>query len=41
LFSGAGIVEGSVSEAEWAEVEQKIGDFTGIFGFDPARHAAR
>jgi menaquinone-specific isochorismate synthase len=41
LFSGAGIVEGSVSEAEWAEVEQKIGDFTGIFGFDSARHAAR
>lgn len=41
LFSGAGIVEGSVSAAEWAEVEQKIGDFTGIFGFDPARRAAR
>ena len=41
LFSGAGIVEGSVPEAEWAEIEQKIGDFTGMFGFDPARHAAR
>jgi menaquinone-specific isochorismate synthase len=41
LYSGAGIVEGSVPEAEWAEIEQKIGDFTGMFGFDPARHAAR
>lgn len=41
LFSGAGIVEGSVPEAEWEEIEQKIGDFTGMFGFDPARHAAR
>jgi menaquinone-specific isochorismate synthase len=41
LFSGAGIVEGSVPETEWAEIEQKIGDFTGMFGFDPARHAAR
>jgi menaquinone-specific isochorismate synthase len=41
LFSGAGIVEGSVPEAEWAEIEQKIGDFTGMFGFDPARRAAR
>jgi menaquinone-specific isochorismate synthase len=41
LFSGAGIVEGSVPESEWAEIEQKIGDFTGMFGFDPERHAAR
>jgi menaquinone-specific isochorismate synthase len=41
LFSGAGIVEGSVPESEWAEIEQKIGDFTGMFGFDPARRAAR
>ena len=41
LFSGAGIVEGSVPEAEWAEIEQKISDFTGMFGFDPARRAAR
>jgi menaquinone-specific isochorismate synthase len=41
LFSGAGIVEGSVPEDEWAEIEQKIGDFTGMFGFDPARRAAR
>jgi menaquinone-specific isochorismate synthase len=41
LFSGAGIVAGSVPEGEWAEIEQKIGDFTGMFGFDPERHAAR
>jgi menaquinone-specific isochorismate synthase len=41
LFSGAGIVAGSVPEGEWAEIEQKIGDFTGMFGFDPGRHAAR
>lgn len=41
LFSGAGIVEGSMPGAEWAEIEQKIGDFTGMFGFDPARRAAR
>jgi len=32
LFSGAGIVPGSRAEEEWAEVEQKIGDFTGAFG---------
>ena len=32
LFSGAGIVAGSTPEAEWAEVEQKIEDFTGAFG---------
>jgi menaquinone-specific isochorismate synthase len=41
LFSGNGIVEGSVPEAEWAEIEQKISDFTGMFGFDPARRAGR
>jgi menaquinone-specific isochorismate synthase len=41
LFSGAGIVEGSVPEAEWAEIEQKIGDFTGMFGFDPRGHFVR
>ncbi len=33
LFSGAGIVAGSVPEREWAEIEQKIGDFTRMFGF--------
>ena len=32
LFSGAGIVEGSVPAEEWAEIEQKIEDFTGAFG---------
>ncbi len=35
LFSGAGIVAGSVPEEEWAEIEQKIGDFTRIFGVEP------
>ena len=38
LFSGAGIVPGSTADGEWAEVEQKIGDFTGAFGLgNPAR----
>ena len=32
LFSGAGIVAGSKPEDEWAEIEQKIEDFTGAFG---------
>ncbi len=41
LFSGAGIVEGSVPEAEWAEIEQKIGDFTGMFGLVSACRAKR
>jgi menaquinone-specific isochorismate synthase len=35
LFSGAGIVAGSVSDEEWAEIEQKIGDFTRMFGLEP------
>ena len=35
LFSGAGIVAGSVPEREWAEIEQKIGDFTRMFGLGP------
>lgn len=35
LFSGAGIVADSTAENEWAEIEQKIGDFTRIFGLDP------
>lgn len=39
LFSGAGIVAGSVPDEEWAEIEQKIGDFTRMFGLEP-RHAA-
>jgi menaquinone-specific isochorismate synthase len=40
LFSGAGIVAGSVPDGEWAEIEQKIGDFTGMFGLEQG-HAAR
>ena len=32
LYSGAGIVAGSRPEEEWAEVEQKIKDFTDAFG---------
>ena len=40
LFSGAGIVAGSVPEEEWAEIEQKISDFTGMFGLEQG-HAAR
>ncbi|MDQ3941528.1 MAG: chorismate-binding protein, partial [Actinomycetota bacterium] len=39
LFSGAGIVAGSVPDEEWAEIEQKIGDFTGMFGVEQG-HAA-
>lgn len=35
LFSGAGIVAGSTAEDEWAEIEQKIGEFTRILGLDP------
>ena len=38
LYSGAGIVEGSTPEGEWAEIEQKIGDFTGMFGLELAEH---
>jgi menaquinone-specific isochorismate synthase len=42
LFSGAGIVSGSVPEEEWAEIEQKIGDFTGILGLErSSEYAAR
>jgi menaquinone-specific isochorismate synthase len=40
LFSGAGIVAGSVPDEEWTEIEQKIGDFTGMFGLEQG-HAAR
>jgi len=39
LYSGAGIVTGSVPEEEWAEIEQKIGDFTGVFGLEQGRAA--
>mgnify|MGYP000085347493 CR=1 FL=1 len=40
LYSGAGIVAGSTPEGEWVEIEQKIGDFTRVFGLAPAEHAA-
>lgn len=40
LYSGAGIVAGSTPDGEWAEIEQKIGDFTRVFGLDPEEHAA-
>ncbi|HET7480157.1 MAG TPA: isochorismate synthase [Rubrobacteraceae bacterium] len=40
LYSGAGAVAGSTPEGEWAEIEQKIGDFTRVFGLDPEEHAA-
>jgi menaquinone-specific isochorismate synthase len=39
LFSGAGIVAGSVPDEEWAEIEQKIGDFTRMFGLESGREA--
>ncbi len=32
LFSGAGIVAGSVPDREWEEIEQKIGDFAAVLG---------
>ncbi|MEM9997464.1 MAG: isochorismate synthase [Bacteroidota bacterium] len=32
LYSGAGIVRGSVAEAEWAEIEHKLSDFLGVLG---------
>ena len=35
LFSGAGIVAGSMPEDEWIEIEQKIGDFARVFGLEP------
>lgn len=34
LFSGAGIVPGSVPDAEHDEIEQKIGDFIKVLGLD-------
>lgn len=34
LFSGAGIVDGSVPDREWEEIEQKIGDFAAVLGLD-------
>lgn len=37
LYSGAGIVDGSDAEQEWAEIEQKIGDFINVLGLDQKR----
>lgn len=37
LYSGAGIVAGSVPSSEWAEVEHKIMDFVNVLGFDVQR----
>ena len=34
LYSGAGIVDGSEPEAEWSEIEQKLGDFIKALGLD-------
>lgn len=34
LFSGAGIVDGSVPAKEWDEIEQKIGDFMAVLSLD-------
>jgi menaquinone-specific isochorismate synthase len=41
LFSGAGIVDGSVPDREWEEIEQKIGDFAAIMGVTDAQTASR
>jgi menaquinone-specific isochorismate synthase len=40
LYSGAGIVAGSVPDEEWAEIEQKISDFTGMFGLEQGNAAS-
>ena len=40
LYSGAGIVAGSVPDEEWAEIEQKITDFTGMFGLEQGNAAS-
>ncbi len=37
LYSGAGIVEGSEPASEWAEIEHKISDITGVLGLDEER----
>ncbi len=36
LYSGAGIVEGSRPEAEWREVEQKLGPYAALLRLDAA-----
>jgi menaquinone-specific isochorismate synthase len=40
LYSGAGIVSGSVPDEEWAEIENKISDFTGMFGLEQGNAAS-
>lgn len=37
LYSGAGIVEGSVPELEWEEIEHKISDFVNVLGLELRR----
>ncbi|MBE2187232.1 MAG: isochorismate synthase [Rhodothermales bacterium] len=37
LYSGAGVVEGSTPEAEWAEIEDKIADFVAVLGLAERR----
>jgi menaquinone-specific isochorismate synthase len=37
LYSGAGIVRGSVPAAEWDEIEHKISDFMQVLGLDLRR----
>ncbi len=34
LYSGAGLVEGSVPELEWEEIEHKISDFVNVLGLE-------
>lgn len=34
LHAGAGIVQGSIPEKEWEEIEQKLGDFTSVLGLE-------
>jgi menaquinone-specific isochorismate synthase len=40
LYSGAGIVAGSAPDEEWAEIENKISDFTGMFGLEQGNAAS-
>lgn len=39
LFAGAGIVEGSTPEAEWAETAAKLGTMLAAFGLNPGADA--
>jgi len=41
LFSGAGIVDGSQPDREWAEIEQKIADFAAVLGLLRPQDEAR